>query len=263
MLLGSASSKPQFIPVQLIESIMKRQFLMAAFLALFSAVGCKKDKVNSTPKAAVAYVNFFQAYPFARATNVYINSALMTSSAFLYTDSTGYRDVPAGQPTITYQSAESYYNYIDHLAITLQKDSSYSLFLCPNTLKNDTLLLQNNLKAPSAGKVKIRFLQTYSEPQIYSWAQPLSSILIGQDTVFKKIGYRTHTVYKEVSPGDYNIQVGLNGQTSFLAGSTTLIYQNTTAAIKLIAGHIYTVWGYSKVQPDSTYMQGLKLITDK
>jgi hypothetical protein len=215
---------------------------MLALTGLFTFSSCSKDDDDTTvePDATVKIVNVL---PDAGSVDVFNGSSKLNSSAIAYGESTGYLNVADGDATFDFKSTVTGNTVLS--APVEFKEGSYTLFATGETDGNATvgILAQDDLKAPAANKVKIRFVHASSDA-------PAVNVLLNDSPVYTGTSYKTATEFKEVDAGTYTIK--LNNATS---GETAL----TREGVVLAAGKVYTVVAQGLLTPTPIVEQPLSV----
>jgi hypothetical protein len=211
-----------------------------AATALFSACSKDDDNSNVNPDAVVKIVNVL---PDAGSVDVYNGSSKLNSSTIAYGAATGYLNAKNGDATYDFKSSVSGNTVLS--APVKFSGGSYSLFAAGVTGNNTTvgILAQDDLKAPSANKAKIRFVHASSDA-------PAQNFLANDSLIYTATAYKTVTDFKEITAGTYTIK--LNDAT---AGTTTISQAN----VVLTAGKIYTIVAQGLANPTPVVQQGLSL----
>jgi len=197
---------------------------MLALTGMFTFTSCSKDDddTNVEPDATVRIINVL---PDAGPVDVYNGSSKLNASTINYGDATGYMNVKDGDATFEFKSTVTGNTVLS--APVKFSGGNYSLFATGKTDGNGTvgILAEDDLGAPSANKVKVRFVHA-------STNAPAVNVLLNDAAVYTGTSYKTATEFKEVDAGTYTIK--LNNAAS---GETAI----TQANVVLAAGKIYTI----------------------
>jgi hypothetical protein len=203
--------------------------LLATCLLVFTSTGCSKDDpvvvVADTAKAIIVH-----ASPDAPGVDISLDGTVVTALGTLtFTKSTAYTTLPASKDIkvglrVPGQTADAY-----AATVKLGKDTSYTI-LAINKLDKISFLSFVDidlLKAPAAGKAKVRFI--HASPDA-----PAVDITVKGSTakIFDNVAFKSQSTI-ETAAGTLDLDVKV-------AGTQTVALSLT--GVKLDAGKIYTVF---------------------
>ena len=226
-------------------------YFLAFILALLSLSflsSCNKNDDEQFPELSLANLKIVHSLPGLSSLDFYLNGRIITAEALLYGDNIGYGSVYSGAnqvdvvPGGTFQSvARSIYNFAE--------DKSYSLFVTRKSAVNDTittLLTEDNLEAPPAGKAKLRFIHLSQN------APALDLAIQGGTTLFTNQAFNQYTEFIAVDPGTLTFQIKDTG--------TSTVRASSAEAVNITAGKIYTIWAEGLVNGSGDANLGVQVI---
>lgn len=208
-----------------------RSVLLAAFIfslsltSLFS--GCSDDEdnpvnppVQSKPKTTVTH-----ASPDAPAVDILVGDNVIAGNVG-YLASLPYTELNTGDNRIRVNVAGTSTSVID-LTLPFEADKNYSIFAI-NTVSNiSAIRLEDDLTAPAAGKVHVRFIHLSPD------APAVDVAVTGGPVVFANKSFGEFTNFTPLDAGLYNLEVRL-------AGTNTVVL--SLPNITLTEGKIITVY---------------------
>jgi Domain of unknown function (DUF4397) len=211
--------------------------LLATCLLVFSSSSCTKDDpaptVADSAKAIIVH-----ASPDAPGVNISLDGAVVTALGTLeFTKSTPYTALPASKDIKVGVRLPAATADVVTANLKLGKDSSYTV-LAINKVATLGFLLFNDtefLKAPAAGKAKVRFI--HASPDA-----PAVDIYVKGTTptkIFSNAAFKSGSVI-EATASTVDLEVRLAG------GATAVL---TVPGVPLVAGKIYTIFAYGLTTP--------------
>jgi hypothetical protein len=203
--------------------------LLALSLTIFSTSSCTKDDpaptVADSAKAIIVH-----ASPDAPGVNISLDGAVVTALGTLdFTKSTAYTALPASKEIKVGLRVPAAPSDAYTAGVTLKKDVNYTI-LAINKLANIGFLSFDDtelLKAPAAGKVKIRFIHASPDaPAVDITAKGATA------KIFDNVAFKSAAIV-ETAAGTLDLDVKV-------AGTQTVALPLT--GVKLDAGKIYTVY---------------------
>lgn len=203
--------------------------LLALSLFVFSTSSCGKDDpaptVADSAKAIIVH-----ASPDAPGVNVSLDGIVVTALGTLtFPNSTPYTTLPASKEIKVGVRVPAATADVATAAVKLGKDSSYTVLAINKAATLGFLLFNDTefLKAPAAGKAKVRFI--HASPDA-----PAVDITAKGSTakIFDKVAF-TGAAVVETAAGTLDLDVKV-------AGTQTVAL--SLAGVKLDAGKIYTVF---------------------
>lgn len=205
---------------------------LAMATLLVGGVSCvKKD-----PLQQISQVLLVPLSPDAVAVDFIINNQVQATTVN-YSSTVGtatygfpYYTILPGTTTVTYNITGTATPYAT-ASTNIEPESAYSTFLIDSASKSKMAVVKDDLKEPSAGKVKIRFF--HFAPN----ANPMDVAKVGGATLFTNRSFNDQGTaalqqFIEVDPGPYVF--------SFRnVGTTTEVYKTST--INLLPDRIYTL----------------------
>ncbi|MBS7566409.1 DUF4397 domain-containing protein [Mucilaginibacter sp. Bleaf8] len=208
-----------------LSTITLKQVMICAlfgFLGITLFSSCKKDDPYDFKDTIAANVNFINASPDAGDAGLYVENILRTPQLVSFGNASGYNKTFLGEQDITAKNASE--NTLVSSKGQFDANGNYTVFMVGQSSALGLVTVTDDLTAPAAGKVKIRFVN--ASPSATS-----ARLLVNNSTVYTDQPYRAATTYTELSAGTYFFNVA-NGNTR----SATL--NNVT----LESGKIYTVY---------------------
>jgi Domain of unknown function (DUF4397) len=203
--------------------------LLATCLLVFTSTGCGKDDpvvvVADTAKAIIVH-----ASPDAPGVNISLDGTVVTALGTLdFTKSTAYTALPASKEIKVGVRLPAATADVVTATLKLGKDSSYTV-LAINKAATLSFLQFNDtefLKAPAAGKAKVRFIHASPDAPAVDITGKGSTAKIFDNVAFKS----QSTIETAAGTLDLDVKV---------AGTQTVALSLT--GVKLDAGKIYTVF---------------------
>jgi len=213
-------------------------------LALFVA-SCKKDFGNSEVEASG--LGFVHASPTTKALDFFIDNQKVNT--LTYTKDLGYYAVFPGTRVVGIARKDSL-GYLSSGYANLNSGGFYSIFIVDtlNTVK--LVMFQDDLKAPSAEKAKVRFINLSPD------AGTLDLAVQGASTsLFTSKAYKQKSDFAEIDPSDnYTFQIKQTG-------SATV--RSSVSAVKIEKGKIYTIWAKGLASKTDSTQLGIAVMTNK
>ena len=117
--------------------------LMLSVAILFSACEDEDDNLDDVEPAEVSYVSLYHGSPQAGDVDVIIGNNLLNSTAFEYTEYTGYLRFFSGDRYFEFTPYNAS-NTLEDTVIFLQEDELYSIFLANDSLNSYELLITDD-----------------------------------------------------------------------------------------------------------------------
>ena len=207
----------------LIKSLINRIYGIVVLVLLIFAISSCKVTNNATTS-----VQMINASPDAGSVNLYLSGNLKTTTPVNYSYSSGYLSTIVGNQTAEIKSSTTAVILVS-TPVNLTEYSNYSIYLCglANSASLGSIVALDDLTAPSAGKAKLRFVNTVvGSPQV-------NLIANSSTTLFTGIAYKSVTGFVEIMPGTYNLAAASTAVTSVSVA---------TASQTFVSGKIYTIY---------------------
>ena len=202
------------------------KFLPILFIGVASAfTSCKKDNSNGG-SATTAKVKIVNAADGSASQDLYIDNVKLDASAVAYTQSSDYFTENAGSHSAKFTNTGSTTANVA-FNVTLQADSSYTIYYTGSNATQGSIVTTNNLTAPSAGMARVRIINLSTAAA--------ANIDFGLSATSKLV---TNLAYRAVSA--YNT---INANTAlylYAAGSIDAMLNIPATTIQ--AGKIYTIY---------------------
>lgn len=194
-------------------------------LATVSLTSCDKND-DENVDADSASVRITNAVEGSLSQEVYIGGTKLNTSAVAYGQTSNYIETASGDnKTVQFRNAGSSSANVS-FNVDLDDDKRYNLFYTGSADAKSYVVAENDTKAPSSGKAKVRFIHLASAVN--------SSVDLGlsaTNKLFTDVAYKAVTAYKEV---DANAKMFL-----YAAGAADATLDLNT---NVQAGKIYTVY---------------------
>ncbi|GAA4922248.1 DUF4397 domain-containing protein [Mucilaginibacter defluvii] len=199
--------------------------LSCVILAAVSFTSCDKndDENVDTDSASVRITNAVEG---SLSQEVYVGGTKLNTSAVAYGETSNYIQTASGDnKTVQFRNVGSSSANVS-FNVDLDDDKYYSLYYAGNADAKTYVVAEDDRKAPTAGKAKVRFIHLASAVQ--------SNVDLGVSAtskLFTDVAYKAVTTYKEV---DANTKMYL-----YAAGQANAVLDLDT---KVQAGKIYTIY---------------------
>lgn len=228
----------------------KRSLLNAAnTLLLCSAVlisSCKKDHDNDHAPANLKLINGVTG---SAEYKVNLDNTTFSDEVLAFSKSLPYKETNSGHHDLTITEVATG-KVVSSTAINLSVASVSSVYAVEEAGVVSTVLINDDLSAPAAGKAKIRFVNMSTD------AGSLDIAVTGQSTaLFSGVKFKGFTEFISVDPG-----TKLNFFVKNATNNSIVSLDNVT----LESGKVYTLWAKGKVAATTTIQPlALGLITNK
>jgi Domain of unknown function (DUF4397) len=212
-----------------VKFLKSSALLLALSLFIFSSSSCSKDDPAPTV-ADSAKAIIIHASPDAPGVNISLDGAVVTTLGTLeFTKSTAYTSLPASKDIKVGVRLPAATTDVSTASIKLGKDSSYTVLAINKAATLGFLLFNDTelLKAPAAGKAKVRFIHASPDAPGVDITAKGSTAKIFDNAKFKD----SQTIETAAGTLDLDVKV---------AGTQTVALSLT--GVKLDAGKIYTVF---------------------
>ncbi len=226
----------------------KLQFLFGGLIIFWlglTVFSCNTTGVTPTNYSRLRVVNALTgSSPF----NFFLNNTLQTGGSITFPGASGYISVTPGTKYFQISLATTPGLYFDPGYITLNTDSSYSVFVTGQAGSYASILTRDTLTPPAIGKAKIRFVNASLYPAALD-------VTINAVKGYTNISYKSSGRFMEVPAGTYEFKAFTTGTTA--PTLTTLSTQT------LADGKIYTLYAAGQVGSMAANAAfGLNLITN-
>jgi hypothetical protein len=202
---------------------MKKLLNIAILMSLVAVTftSCKDDDDPGKAKLMVVH-----ASPDAPGVDFLVNDVKQNSSALTFPNNTPYLEIEEGTKNLKVNVAGTSTTVIN-ADVPFTKDMNYTLFAIDSVSNIGTLLLEDNLAAPAAGKAHVRFV--HLSPN----APAVDVAVTGGPVLFANYEFEEASAFTPVDGGTYNLEVRV-------AGTPTVAL--SLPGIVLTSGKIYTVF---------------------
>jgi len=203
--------------------------LCFGLLGLVFMASCNKND-DTYVQQDVSGIKFIHALPATTSLDFYVGGRMASSSALLYSQSTSYLGINSGTYVVQVGLGGTS-KELEKDTVTFEPDKGYSYFVTGKSTSLDTatsLIIKDDLTAPSAGKAKVRFVNL-------SKAEGSLDLAVENGTGLLATGkaFRAYSEFVEIDPASYVFQAKAAGTSDVKAFS---------ASTSITAGKIYTVW---------------------
>ena len=227
---------------------MKRLFLgTAGALAVAMAfVACEDDE---TMDPATARVMVVHASPNAPAVDVRVNNNIALSNV-AYPANSNYNNVTAGNTNIKI-SPTGTTTYVIDGNVTLNANTSYSVFAIDSVSKIKAAAVADDLTTPATGKAHVRFFHFSPNAPAVDIAVTGGPVVFSNRTFNDQSTTASLAAFTPLDAGTYNLEVRL-------AGTSTVVLP--LPGVTLTAGKIYTVFAKGFVGGTGVQALGAQVI---
>jgi len=176
--------------------------------------------------AATANVLVTHASPDAQGVDLLVDGIVVNNQPLNYPDNTGYLTINAGTRNIKVNPSGSAASVID-ANLTLEANKNYSVFAVDIVSNITSLVLEDDLTAPAAGKAHVRFIHLSPD------APAVDITLTDGTVVFGNKAFKEFTDLTPLNAGNYDLQVRAAGTSAVVLNLPTIALQD---------GKIYTVF---------------------
>lgn len=222
--------------IQMIKPTLKL-FPLAFIAAASIFTSCKKGNdsaVNASLNAKVKIVNTVDG---SSPQDMYLDNAKLNSSAIAYAQSSDYLTAKSGSHAAKFTNSGSATANVS-FNVSLQADSSYTIYYTSNGSTNSSVVTTDNLTAPAANMAKVRFVNLSNAVT--------SNVDFGVSATSKlvtNLAARSVSAYSQVTAGT----------TFYLYSTGSINSMLTIPTTTLQAGKIYTVYISGSTTLDLTY----------
>ncbi|MBK7092546.1 MAG: DUF4397 domain-containing protein [bacterium] len=228
--------------------MFRKTVLTCMLLAAVSMVmiSCSDDDnpVVPTDKATVMVVH---ASPNAPAVDLLVDNNV-AGSGLAFPNNTAYLSVDAGTRNVKVNVAGTSTTVIN-ADLSLTANESYTVFAVDSVSKISTVVLNDNLAAPAAGKAHVRFV--HLSPN----APAVNITLTNGTIVFGNNAFKQATDFTPLDAGTYDLQV------RDAATNNTVVLD--LPGIALTNGKIYTVFAKGFLGGTGAQALGAQIIVNK
>ncbi|MGI4021502.1 MAG: DUF4397 domain-containing protein [Janthinobacterium lividum] len=231
----------------------KRQFfLISLMFVAMGTVNFSCGNTNGVNPAAYSRIQIINAIAGSSSLDCTLNSTKINTTTIAFPTTTGYISATPGtkyveiRPTSTPTAP-----FIDTATVVLKQDSSYSLFFAGQSGTTKSIMIQDDLSAPTLGRAKVRFVNASS-------AAGNLSITINAVAApeYANIAYCGVGKFIEVPAGTYEFK-------AFATGATNTNTLGTLSNQVLADGKVYTLYARGIIgNTGTTSAFGLSLITN-
>jgi len=212
------------------------RFAFTGLLAISLFSSCKKNDPYDFEDTIGAEVNLINASPDAPAAQLYVEDVLRTPTSVTFGQASGYFKTLLGDQDVIIKSASGDAT-LSSSHVQIDALNNYTFFLVGQNSSLGMITVTDDVTAPAAGKVKIRFVN--ASPNAAS-----ASLVVGGNVIASNQNFRSVSPSVEVTAGTYAVVL-----TNVAGGTTTA---NTTANTVFQSGKIYTVYAKGLVGSNGT-----------
>ena len=200
--------------------------IIAALAITVGLSSCMKNDDNYTP-VEISGLSLIHASPTTDKLDVYVDNTKASINDFSFGTKMDYLNAYSGVRTLRI-AKQGGTTAIFSKQYTLKQSVGYSAFLI-NALDNiDILLVEDELKVPTAGKASIRLVNVSPD------ATPLSLSITGQTSnLASGVAFKANSSIVEIDPSE---------KVSFDIKTADGVVKTALQNVKIEAGKIYTVW---------------------
>jgi hypothetical protein len=198
---------------------------LAVSITAFTFVGCDDEEDPMQPVPSNSSTMVIHTSPDAPGVDILVDNAVAATN-LTYLQNTPYVTLPSGTRNIKVNVTGTATTVIEG-NLNFVKDKAYSVFAVNSVASIEPLVLEDNLAAPAAGKVHVRFIHLSPDA-------PAVDITLADGTVvFGNVSFKEFTAFTPLDGGSYNLQVRL-------AGTSTVVLD--LGSVTLPTGKILTVY---------------------
>lgn len=217
------------------------------FLALAMALNITSCNREETPIVNTAKLMVVHTSPDAPGVDLLVDNTKVNSSALTFPNNTGYLTVLEGTRNLKVNVTGTSTTVIN-ADVPFTKNTSQTLFAIDSVSKISTLLLNDNLAAPAAGKAHVRFVHLSPNAPAVDIALANAGAV-----VFPNVAFKGSTAFTPLDAGTYNLEVRV-------ANTTTVALP--LPGIVLEAGKIYTVFAKGFLGGSGAQTLGAQIIVN-
>ena len=217
--------------------------LVMASALLFNACTKEEATVPETAQLMVVHTS-----PDAPGVDLLVDNATVNTTPLTFPNNTGYLNVFSGTRNLKVNVAGTTTTVIN-ADVAFATNTAQTLFAIDSVSKISTLLLNDDLTAPAAGKAHVRFVHLSPDAPAVDIA-----LAGGGAVVFPNVAFRGNTSFTPLDAGTYNLEVRVAGT------STVALPLN---GIALEAGKIYTVFAKGFLGGSGAQALGAQIIVNK
>lgn len=213
--------------------------IISSFTLLFLS-SCLKDSnsgngPSSSPESLLSALTVINGAPDAAGFDFVLNDDLVLPVNVSYGERMLYFYPFSGNHRARFYTHKTFTNPLYSTKINLARGKFHSLFLAGTIADSlTTLLIEDDLTKPKAGKAKVRFLNLSPD------AGGLDFSIVDDSLFASKKEFKQYTDFHEIPAGNYTAK--------FKTSTDALTQQNYTFELKLEEGKIYTVWARGFVE---------------
>ena len=217
------------------------------FLAIAAALNFTSCNREETPIVNTAKLMVVHTSPDAPGVDLLVDNAKVNSSALTFPNNTGYLTVLEGTRNLKVNVTGTSTTVIN-ADVPFTKNTSQTLFAIDSVSKISTLLLNDNLATPAAGKAHVRFVHLSPDAPAVDIALANAGAV-----VFPNVAFKGSTAFSPLDAGTYNLEVRV-------AGTQTVALP--LPGIVLEAGKIYTVFAKGFLGGSAAQALGAQIIVN-
>ena len=210
-----------------------KTILALAVSTILTGVSCvKKD-----PLAQISQVLMVPLSPDAAAVDFVIND-LVQATTVGYSTTVGtvtytfpYYTISPGNTKVSYNVSGTTNAYAS-LTGPIEAETAYSTFLIDSTKRAKLVIVKDDVKEPTTGKVKLRFFQFSPNAPAMDVSKSGGAVLFTNRSFNDQDNNATFQQFIEVDPGSYQFVFRTTG-------TTTVLY--TSSTLTLLADRVYTL----------------------
>lgn len=190
-------------------------------LALFSSC-TKDDGINTEGTVEVMVVNAAEG---SGSQDLYLDNSKITADAVAYSEHSGYISTKSGSRKADFKASGST-EVTSSAKADLKPGKHYTIILKGSASSKETIVTEDNLDNPPAGKAKVRCIH------LSSIAPSVDVAVKNGAALFSSLGYGSVSQFTTVDAGVQNLRISLTGNTAL----------GVDVPVTFEAGKIYTIW---------------------
>lgn len=196
-------------------------------LMLLFVVACDYDDDGDVVEVdPIAYVSLYQASPDAPPLNIMVDSRIINTHTFDYTDYTGYLRFFTGERSLSFGPTGASNIVLDTM-VTFEEEEVYSVFLAGEYPNIEALVFNDGADGPSSGNAMVRVINLSPDVSDIDLSSEGET-----DAIFDDQGYKEASEFTELSAERYDFEV------RNAAGDEVLL---SVPNINLVPGYFYTI----------------------
>ncbi|MCZ4244077.1 DUF4397 domain-containing protein [Pedobacter punctiformis] len=227
-------------------SFLKSGLTILTIAATLSA--CKKSN-NVTPVPEIANLSVVHVAPGLPELSFYVNGMKATTKPLIYTTALDYGQINVGKSELSVTKKDQT-DVLTKSVVEFKSGKNYSLFIADVPGKTAFVFAEDDLTAPAADKVKIRFVNM--SPDV----EALDFNVQGKQALFTNQAFKAVSKFESMdAANEITFEIKATGKTEVLS---------TLSKVKIEKGKIYTILVKGlKGSTDEATKLALTMITNK